>query len=42
MELNPRFAEDVRNYFAAKGWADIDLRLDSYGKKRMLKATFND
>ncbi len=42
MELNPRFAEDVRNYLAAKGWADIDLRLDSYGKKRMLKATFND
>ncbi len=43
MELNPRFADDVRNYFAAKGcWADIDLRLDSYGKKRMLKATFND
>lgn len=42
MELNPRFADDVRKYFAAAGWADIDLRLDSYGKKRMLKATFND
>lgn len=42
MELNPRFADDVRQYFASRGWADIDLRLDSYGKKRMLKATLND
>ncbi len=42
MELNPRFADDVRNYFAAKGWTDIDLRLDSYGKKRMLKASVKD
>ncbi len=42
MELNPRFADDVRNYFAAKGWTDIDLRLDSYGKKRMLKARVKD
>ncbi len=42
MELNPRFADDVRKYFASKGWSDIDLRLDSYGKKRMLKASRND
>lgn len=42
MELNPRFADEVRKYFASKGWTDIDLRLDSYGKKRMLKATVND
>lgn len=42
MELNPRFADDVRQYFVAKGWTDIELRLDSYGKKRMLKATVND
>lgn len=39
MELNPRFAEDVRKYFESKGWYDVELRLDSYGKKRMLKAT---
>ncbi len=39
MELNPRFAEDVKKYFLSKGWQDVDLRLDSYGKKRMLKAT---
>ncbi|MDE6561266.1 MAG: peptide chain release factor N(5)-glutamine methyltransferase [Muribaculaceae bacterium] len=39
MELNPRFAEDVRKYFESKGWDDVELRLDSYGKKRMLKAT---
>ncbi len=39
MELNPRFAEDVKKYFELKGWFDIELRLDSYGKKRMMKAT---
>lgn len=42
MELNPRFADDVKAYFERKGWADIDMRLDSYGKKRMLKATLKD
>ena len=42
MELNPRFAEDVRKYFESKGWGDVELRLDSYGKKRMLKATYGN
>lgn len=42
MELNPRFAEEVKKYFEAKGWSDAEIRLDSYGKKRMLKATLND
>lgn len=39
MELNPRFADNVKAYFISKGWDDVDLRLDSYGKKRMLKAS---
>ncbi|MDE6523412.1 MAG: peptide chain release factor N(5)-glutamine methyltransferase [Muribaculaceae bacterium] len=39
LELNPRFAEDVKAYYESQGWHDVELRLDSYGKKRMLKAT---
>ncbi len=39
VELNPRFAEDVKAYYESKGWQDVVLRLDSYGKKRMLKAS---
>ena len=42
MELNPRFAEEVRKYFESRGWGDVELRLDSYGKKRMLKATYGN
>lgn len=38
LELNPRFAEDVRSLFENAGWQDVELRIDSYGKKRMLKA----
>lgn len=38
LELNPRFAEEVRAYYESKGWQDVDIRIDSYGKKRMLKA----
>lgn len=38
MELNPRFADGVKAYFERKGWDDVEVRLDSYGKKRMLKA----
>lgn len=38
LELNPRFADDVKSYFESKGWHDVEIRLDSYGKKRMLKA----
>lgn len=39
LELNPRFADEVKKYFESKGWGDIDLRIDSYGKKRFLRAT---
>ena len=39
VELNPRFAEDVKAYYESKGWQDVVVRLDSYGKKRMLKAS---
>lgn len=38
LELNPRFAGEVRSMFEAAGWHDVELRLDSYGKTRMLKA----
>lgn len=39
LELNPRFADQVKAYYESKGWQDVEIRLDSYGKKRMLKAT---
>lgn len=38
LELNPRFAYDVKAYFDSKGWHDVEVRIDSYGKKRMLRA----
>lgn len=38
LELNPRFAEDVKSYYESRGWADVEVRLDSYGKKRFLRA----
>ena len=39
LELNPRYADRVKDYYESKGWHDVELRLDSYGKKRMLKAS---
>ncbi len=41
VELNPRFADDVGEYYKSKGWEDVEIRLDSYGKKRMLRAVRN-
>lgn len=38
LELNPRFADDICRLFKSKGWNDVELRIDSYGKKRMLRA----
>lgn len=38
MELNPRFAEDVAALFKPKWWRDVEIRRDSYGKQRMLRA----
>lgn len=38
LELNPRFADEVKVYFVKKGWGSVELRIDSYGKKRMMKA----
>lgn len=38
LELNPRFADDVKRYYESKGWNDVEIRIDSYGKKRMLRA----
>lgn len=37
LELNPRFADEVSAYFESKGWQDVEVRLDSYGKRRMLR-----
>lgn len=39
LELNPRYADRVKDYYESKGWHNVEVRLDSYGKKRMLKAT---
>lgn len=39
LELNPRFADQVKAHYESKGWQDVVIRLDSYGKRRMLKAT---
>ena len=38
LELNPRYAGDVRDYYESKGWHEVELRIDSYGKQRMLRA----
>lgn len=38
LELNPRFADEVKAYFVKKGWGSVELRIDSYGKKRMMRA----
>lgn len=39
LELNPRFADDIRSYYESKGWGSVEVRIDSYGKKRMMKAS---
>lgn len=36
LELNPRYADKVGDYFKSRGWQDVEIRIDSYGKKRML------
>ncbi|MDE7348030.1 MAG: peptide chain release factor N(5)-glutamine methyltransferase [Muribaculaceae bacterium] len=41
MELNPRFADHVKAYYKAKGWNDVEVRIDSYGKKRFLKGRWS-
>lgn len=38
LELNPRYAEEVRVYYESKGWEEVEIRIDSYGKKRFIKA----
>lgn len=37
LELNPKFAEEVAAYYKDKGWEDVEIRMDSYGKKRFMK-----
>lgn len=38
LELNPRYAEEVKVYYESKGWEEVEIRIDSYGKKRFIKA----
>lgn len=38
VELNPRYADEVVDYFKSRGWTDVETRIDSYGKRRMLRA----
>lgn len=38
LELNPRFAAEVESLFINDAWGAPDLRRDSYGKVRMLRA----
>lgn len=37
LELNPRYAEDIKAYYMSSGWRDVEIRVDSFGKKRFLK-----
>lgn len=41
LELNPRFADEVAGYYKDKGWQDVDVRIDSYGRRRMMRASLN-
>lgn len=38
LELNPRFAAKVKDFYESQGWDDVEIRLDSYGKRRFLRA----
>lgn len=38
LELNPLFAGDVKAYYESHAWHEVEVRVDSYGKKRFLKA----
>lgn len=38
-ELNPLTAESVGDYLTQKGFSQIEMRLDQFGKNRFLKAT---
>lgn len=39
LELNPIYAEDIRSLFSRGIWLDAEIVIDSFGKKRFLKAT---
>lgn len=41
LELNPRFATDTAALLQSEGYADVELRHDSFGQLRMLSATWN-
>lgn len=41
LELNPMYAEEVKSLFQGKDWDSAEIVLDSYGKRRFLKAKKN-
>lgn len=41
LEINPRFAEETADLFRGDGWGEVETRIDSYGKKRMLRVRKN-
>lgn len=40
-EINPLCADKIREMLTAKGFTDIEIRHDQFGKQRMAKATYN-
>lgn len=38
-EINPLYAKDITNMLAQKGFSEIEIRNDQFGKQRMTKAT---
>lgn len=42
LELNPRFSKDVASCFRSHRWKDVEIRLDSFGEKRILKAVLEN
>lgn len=41
LELNPLYADEVKTLFSGSDWQESEVVLDSYGKRRFLKAVKN-
>lgn len=41
LELNPRFADQVAGYYNGRGWQNVEIRIDSYGRRRMMRAVLD-
>lgn len=37
-EVNPKFADEIGKYISCKGFATVNIHLDSFGKKRFIEA----